>query len=254
MLRSEKPRPRPARHADDASRSECVFGPGRGSNQAIGHLLACELNECGSRTMHGNDDVRIDLLELCHRLAHIVVIGRKQMEPANHCVDLRYTGDIDRLAHGIHDTDMPTGRNDHQPAVLNVETGSMLVPVLVRYELAFGLGVEHRHLAAEPLSLMIFDGRIRQHALERPTLDVAGRERVSLNDSGLLTLHDSHSQRLELPMIEHAPVGEMSRCTNYRLAIAEVVLPPDVESQVGGKVVAVPLQKSDEAAEMVEMP
>jgi hypothetical protein len=54
-------------------------------------------------------------------------------------------------------------------------------------------------------------------------------------------------------MIEHAPVGEMSRCANYRLAIAEVVLPPDVESQVGGKVVAVPLQKSDEAAEMVEM-
>src|SRR5271168_1182665 len=111
----------------------------------------------------------------------------------------------------------------------------MLVPVLVRYELAFGLGVEHRHVAAEPLSLMIFDGRIRQHALERPTLDVAGRERVSLDDSGLLTLHDSHAQCLELPPIEHAPVGEMPRCANHRLATAEVVLPSGVESQVRGK-------------------
>lgn len=37
------------------------------------------------------------------------------MNPANDGVDLRNAGDIDRLTHGIHDTGMPRGRNDHQP-------------------------------------------------------------------------------------------------------------------------------------------
>src|SRR6266571_4789725 len=173
------------------------------------------------------------------------------MHAAQHGMQLADTRHFHCLACGVDHAGVSAGSDHHQAAVLHVEAGAVLVEVLVGYEFAAGLGVGGWHVTAHTVSLAVLDLGIRQHALEAAPRDAPRSERMTHDHRRLLAINDLDLKGFKIAPVEYAPVAEVPRRPARGLAVAEIVLAADVESEIGRQLVAVLLQEADDPAEMV---
>jgi hypothetical protein len=96
------------------------------------HLGLRHLVECFARAVQRNDVADVDLLERRDRLAHVVFLERRKMEPADHGMYLADARSGLCLPDGVADAAMAARRQHDQPAPLQIEGGGDLVPKLVR--------------------------------------------------------------------------------------------------------------------------
>src|SRR5262245_30908441 len=151
-----------------SSRRSCAEGHARtivGDQKLVRHALTHRTDEVLTAAMHRHDNVRVELLDLADYLLEVVGRCRTKMEAADDRMHLLDAGHFLRLPRRVHDPDMAAGADNHQPAVLHVETGGVLVQMLVRHDLALQLGRRvMAGVAAEPILHRELDLAVRQHA------------------------------------------------------------------------------------------
>ena len=105
--------------------------------------------------MHRHHVLEIELLQLRHDLAQVVVWRWRQMEPADQCVNLLDAGYLLCMPQRIDNPGMTARTDNDQATVAETEAGGMLVP-MVMIGLRFDdelLGCEvmvHAGLASHP--------------------------------------------------------------------------------------------------------
>src|ERR1700676_1905186 len=114
------------------------------------------------------------------------------MKAAHDGVDFLNARYFHRLTHGIHDADMAAGADDNEALVLQIETGGVLMDVLVGHDLAlhFGRQVVAPLTTGPPLELELHHG-VREHFFDAVALDLACRERLAAD----------HDRRLAHPAL-----------------------------------------------------
>ena len=101
------------------------------STSFSGISCLAEIDEVLSAAVHREHMLEIELLELRHHLAQVVIRRRGQVEPADECINLVDGGDLLGAKQGVDDAGMAVGTDHYQPAITQPEAGGMLVPVLI---------------------------------------------------------------------------------------------------------------------------
>src|SRR5215831_7927078 len=118
----------------------CATGPAKSSAAArieragtrlIRHLRAHGTSEVVAAAMHRDNHVRFELLNLGNDLIEVILGRRPEMEAPNDSMDLLHAGDFLCLPDRIDYADVTARADHHEPAVLDIETGRVLVDVLV---------------------------------------------------------------------------------------------------------------------------
>ncbi len=209
--------------------------------------------------MHRHHVLGVELLQLGHDLAQIVVRRRRQVKAADQRVNLLDAADLLGALQGVDDAGMPARADHYEPAAAEPEAGRVLVPMLVRLRLAgqlvCGEVVVHvgMRVAAEPVLDPDLDPGVGQHMLDAGARDRAGREGVALDDDRILGQHRLDVERLQLAAVERTEIGEAAVGLAQE-AVAEIVLAAGIEAQILAHLRPPRFEKPDQPAVMVEMP
>src|SRR5262245_38457905 len=181
------------------SGSEGQPAAGAGDEELVRHLLPHGLNEVGAAAVHRDDHVGVEPLDLGHHLVEVLSRSRAEVKAANERVHLDYARDLAGLQRRIDDAGMAAPADHHEPAVLDVEAGGVLVKVLVGDELALQLGRrEVARIAADPVFHGVLDKGIGQYPLGAAALDPSRRKGMTQNHRWALAEHGSNLVSREL--------------------------------------------------------
>jgi len=104
--------------------------------------LLRQIDEVLAAAVHWQDVGEIELLQLRHHLAQVVVGCGCQMETADEGVDLFNPADLLGTTEGVDDAGMAIGTDDDESPVAEPEASRVLVPMLIR--LRYGSSLHRR--------------------------------------------------------------------------------------------------------------
>src|SRR3984893_7002108 len=231
---------------------------GGAQHQLLRHLLLGEIDEVLAAAMHWQHMLDIELLQLRHHLAQIIVGRRGEVKAADQRVDLLDPADLLRPPQGIDDAGMAAGADHDEAAVADAKAGGVLVPVLVGLwlagQLVLGEMVVHVGVRVAPQAILDadLDPTVRQNVLDAGARHRAGRESVAFDHNGNLRQYGLDIQCAQSRAIQYAGAAAEAAVGAADDPPTENVFTAGVEAQILAHS-ALRLQEAEQTTEMIVM-
>ncbi len=222
------------------SRAEDQPATGRRIDDTVRHLCSRLEQEVQTTAMHRDDDVGFEFFDFSNDLLEVVGWCRAEVEATDDGVNLLNAGYFLRLPDGIDDADVSAGTDDDETFPTNIETGGVLVHMLIGHDFAlqFRCGVMAIVASGSILARRVVHERVGQDLLYTAALDLTRREGMPFDHGWRFTEHGLDFLCSDFAAIKRATLAVLPG-RSAADAVAEIIFTAGIELDVRRERVAI---------------